>query len=170
MLNRDLILFYSRAFTNDDTNEARRMLKSQKTHMRVKDVKRISFYTGLIISTSISLLYVLTFMEQKSEQDWLTKLGSGIVFYYFTLILIYILFATGLCIQVFLSYQINYPFIFEIDVSYRLIHHQFYRLGMGFFSLWLACLTMQIAWFKQSDDNIAYFTYAMVILFGTLML
>ena len=43
--------------------------------------------------------------------------------YYFTSVIVFIIFCTGLAIQIFRRSNINYTFIFEVDQDYKLIHH-----------------------------------------------
>ena len=57
----------------------------------------------------------------------------------------YIVFATGFCIQIFKSHQINYTFIFEVDHNYKLNHHQLYKVALMMLAIWLFCLTGHIA-------------------------
>lgn len=105
----------------------------------------------------------LTPDSSATAENWLVKAGDGILVYYLVATGIYILFATGFCIQVFRKYQINYPFIFEIDQSYRLIHHQFYKLGLQASALWLFCLTAHIAQFKLGLEPTSFPLYTFVL-------
>lgn len=57
----------------------------------------------------------LTPNSEQTVDEWVVRAGDGILVYYLVATMIYILFATGFCIQVFRNFQINYPFIFEID-------------------------------------------------------
>ena len=59
----------------------------------------------------------------------------------------------------------NYSFIFELDANYKLIHHQLYSIGLILFTIWLICLTFQIAELKMSTDDVAIFTLAIIIVF-----
>jgi hypothetical protein len=167
MLTRDLIIFYSRAFTDENTTLARKHLNRQNTSIRKSDAIVIAFCLGVLTFNVIVLLYLC-----REGGDWQSELGAGIMIYYATGVMIYIVFATGLCIQVFKSYGINYPFIFEIDQNYRLTHHQIYKIGLCLSVVWLACLTGQIQSLKtdETDKAVAVFSILLVILFSFMCL
>lgn len=116
MLTRDLIIFYSRAFTNDSIHKAKEQLNAKNSEIRKQEAIVIAFCSGTIISLLIVDIYLLFLCQPHIPNgNWVIKLGSGIIIYYIFGVMIYIIFATGFCIQVFKKYQINYPFIFEID-------------------------------------------------------
>ena len=76
--------------------------------------------------------------------------------------------ATGVNIQVFRKYKVNYAFIFEIDQRAKIIHHQLYRLGIIFFFTWVFCFVWQIAKVKLEIgffDDYATFTLLCLLLF-----
>jgi len=62
------------------------------------DATIIAFCAGCILIILIGLFYLIFGIESKNSSDWLTEMGSGILIYYFTAILIYFVFATGLAI------------------------------------------------------------------------
>jgi hypothetical protein len=65
--------------------------------------------------------------------------------YIVTFVVVFILFATGACIQIFRLYHVNYAFIFEVDQNYKMIHHQMYKVTLIFFFIWGFCWLCQIA-------------------------
>jgi len=62
----------------------------------------------------ITVLLYQIFASEPDNISWYIKLGSGIVIYYFFAIIIYIVFAIGICMSVLKAYHVNYPFIFEL--------------------------------------------------------
>jgi len=75
-------------------------------------------------------------------------------------------FATGVAVNIFREYQINYAFIFEIDQHYKLIHHQLYRLALIFSFLLGFCFIWQVALIKlDSGNDAASFALLCLIIF-----
>jgi hypothetical protein len=114
MLTRDLIVFYSKAFAGNSISRAKRLLGKHSRLIRTHDKVVSAFSYGWIICNSMFLVYLI-FLVNPQDHKWVSKLGSGIVIYYFFGVLIYIIFATGFCIKVFNRFHINYAFIFEIS-------------------------------------------------------
>lgn len=93
MLTRDLIIFYSRAFTDENTTLARKHLNRQNTSIRKSDAIVIAFCLGVLTFNIIVLFYLC-----REGGDWQSELGAGVMIYYASGVMIYIVFATGLCI------------------------------------------------------------------------
>ena len=86
----------------------------------------IAFFLGATVAMITVLLFIALVPEERDSGDrrkHLDELSSGIQVYYFTLVICFIIGATGVAVQVFRAYGVNYAFIFEIDQHYRLIHH-----------------------------------------------
>jgi hypothetical protein len=62
----------------------------------------------------IILIYIIVLCPAQ-RSDWVQEIGSSTPIYYCAGMVVYIVFATGLCVQVFKSHSINYTFIFEVD-------------------------------------------------------
>jgi hypothetical protein len=103
-------------FYKSDVNRARQQLDAQYNEIRKKDSNLISFFGGATIMCILFLLFscITETDESKMNDNWLI-IASGIDIYYFTSILVFILFATGFSVQVFRMFNINYTFIFEVD-------------------------------------------------------
>lgn len=69
-----------------------------------------------------TLFIFLLVCPNHANTKW-KEIYSGMDTYYFTSIICFIVFSTGLAIQLFRRYNINYTFIFEVDQDYKLIHH-----------------------------------------------
>lgn len=96
--------------------------------MKREDALSIAFFSG---SSLILFLYGVFFtvtptkdpnLELK-ELHWLFHANSLIRFCF---MLVYLIFAIGFCINVFVYYGINYLYIFECDLKARMTHQQFY--------------------------------------------
>ena len=139
----------------------------QYNEIRRKDSNLISFFGGGLLVMS-SFFVFLCVCPPASKPDW-TMLFSSMDTYYFTLVLTYILFCTGLAVQIFRRFNVNYTFIFEIDQNYKLIHHQLYRVALMLFFIWFLCLTWQIAMIKLSPEfhssHTQYFSIGLLVFF-----
>ena len=97
MLTRDLIIFYSKAFTRDDVKLARQILNKQNNQIRTKDAVQIAFWGGMSLVLLIVLVYIIILCDAK-RADWIQEIGSSTPIYYCTGMITYIVFATGFCI------------------------------------------------------------------------
>lgn len=144
MLTRDLILFYSKAFTRDNIPLARRVLNKHSSRISAHDAIQISFWLGMCLVLLIVLVYIIILCDAK-RSDWIQEIGSSTPIYYCTGMITYIVFAAGFCIQVFKSHSINYTFIFEVDHNYKLNQYQLYKIALMMLTIWLICLTGHVA-------------------------
>lgn len=62
----------------------------------------------------------------------------------FCFFFIYILFAVGFCIQVFVHYGVNYLYIFELDPQQKMTHHQLYKVGFVLLFIWSTCFSLSL--------------------------
>jgi hypothetical protein len=58
---------------------------------------------------------------------------------------VYLVFAAGLCSNIFTYYGINYLFIFEIDPSHKMTHVTLYRVALTLFFVWVTCCSLSVA-------------------------
>ena len=58
--------------------------------------------------------------------------------------IIFIMFCTGYCIEVFRKHDINYYIIFELSPNHRMEESQFYALGCTLLFLWMAAFYVEI--------------------------
>ena len=70
MLTRDLIIFYSKAFTRDDITKARKILNKQNNQIRTRDAVQIAFWSGISIVLLIVLVYIIILCDAKRD-DWI---------------------------------------------------------------------------------------------------
>ena len=84
----------------------------------------ICFFTGATVTLVVILVFLVVIPEQDDDdRKHLNELTSGVEVYYFALLICFIIAATGFAVQIFRKFNVNYAFIFEIDIHYRLIHH-----------------------------------------------
>lgn len=135
--------------------------------MRRTDSNLISFFGGGIVVLFTFFIF-LVLCPDDTHNHW-QEIYAGMDTYYFTLVLIFILFAAGFAIQIFRRYNINYTFIFEVDQDYTLIHHQMYRIAISFCFIWFGCLTWQIAMVKLApsfnESEVQYFSIVLLVSF-----
>ena len=140
-LTSDIKSFYASAFCKGDQAMAVRELNAVHNQIRKKDAVVLSFFGGANLVMFIFLLYFATVNPKDDDSDHWNEIYSSIETFQFTLIIVFILFATGFAIFFFRSFGVNYQFIFELDHNYKLIHHQIFGLGMILGCIWLGCVT-----------------------------
>ena len=84
---------------------------------------------------------------------------------------IYILFGAGFVIQVFVSYNINYLYIFELDPKEKLTHWQLYKTAMVLTAVFSACFACTMVQVKLHEvfhhwDAAAWFVVATMVFVG----
>ena len=169
ILSHDMLKFYADCFCKGNIHKASQALNRRQTEIRKTDLILMVFFGGMIIMLIPLAIFLILIPSQKDEEDlkdhW-ELLESGIEIYYFTLVLIVIIAATGYAVKVFREYEINYTFIFEIDEHYAMIHHQFYRLAIMFFFVWMFCLIWQILEIKLNilfSSDFPFFTVILIL-------
>ena len=167
-LSDNVLTFYADMFFKSQKNKARIALDTQHNKIRTKDATIMTFFLGATLVQLIFFVFFLTLPQYGDESDQWVELSSGIETYIVTFVIVFIIVATGVNIQVFRKYQVNYAFIFEIDQRAKIIHHQLYRLGLIFFFTWVFCFVWQIAKVKLEIgffDDYATFTLICLLLF-----
>lgn len=169
MLSDSLLNFYAGCFHNGNKSIARIELNAQHNEIRARDSSIISFTLGSIAMLVITMCFfwILPNKNVANPTGW-TSFYAGLDAYYFTYIIIWIIFATGVNIQVFRKYSINYTFIFEMDKNYKLIHHQLFRIALSFSAIWMFCLAWdigQIKIFITNPERLQIFTILLLVLF-----
>jgi hypothetical protein len=61
-----------------------------------------------------------------------------------TFLLIYIIFASGLCIYVFRRHEINYIHIFDMDYKKKVSEYHLWTAAMILFFLWTIAFTFNL--------------------------
>ena len=69
------------------------------------------------------MLFIPVQVDDSDTFNYLAQFYSAIHAYYFTFMILFAIAGTGLAIQVWRAYNVNYTFLFEIDQYYKLIHH-----------------------------------------------
>ena len=169
ILSKDLLEFYSTIFFKGDKKEARRALDATNSDMRTSDTVVISLFAGFIIILIMCCAYFCN--PEDGGPLASSELSSSIYVFFVTFVFVWILFASGLCIQIWKHYHINYEFLFEIDPTYRMYHVQFYKVSLIFFFVWMLCLFWQIVKMKMPDQfNNDYATLSLCCLLLFLVL
>jgi len=138
ILSDDLLYFYAEIFHKGRIEDARRELDSINNKIRTKDAVYIAFLLGACFITLVCLIYFACLPPVGGKEEW-DDLVSSIDVYIVTFVVVFVLFATGACIQIFRIYHVNYAFIFEVDQNYKMIHHQMYKVTLIFFFVWGFC-------------------------------
>lgn len=148
ILSDDILTFYADIFCKGHLRQAKLQLDAQYINIRRRDSNLISLFAGgIIVLLAFFLFLIFSPSTAEVSSDW-NEIYAGIDTYIFTIVICFVLFATGFAVQTFRYYNINYTFIFEIDHNYKLIHHQFYLVAVVLTFVWFACLTWQVAMVK----------------------
>ena len=131
------------------------------------------FGGAIIILLSFLVFFVLCPTYGDTAPEW-KHLYAATDTYYFTAVICFVLFGTGVAIQTFRKFKINYVFIFELDNHNKVIHHQIYRFALMFTFVWVLCLTWQVGMIKLApafyDSHVQYFPIALLVSFLLLCL
>ena len=145
-----MIIFYSRAFVNDNIDVARRRLMNQNKTIPKNEAVVIAFCLGFIVSLVCALIFMVCLVPNSDHTagEWVLQAGGTIMVYLLFAVFVFIVFATGFVIQVLVNYQVNYPFIFELEQSTKLSHYMFYKLASFLATVWLIFFAAHLANFK----------------------
>ena len=147
ILSNDLLELYSTIFFKGNVNKARSALDATNSDMRTSDTVVISLFAGFI---TILLMFCAYFCKPTNGgPNANSELSSSIYVFFVTFVFVWILFATGLSIQIWKSYHINYEYLFGIDPNYRMFHLQFYKVALIFLFVWMFFLVWQIVKMKM---------------------
>lgn len=135
MITRDLIVFFAKAFTGNSVSQAKKFLNRKNKVVRTFDKVIIAFCSGIVLVLVLTLMYLTFGLDRQLE--WETKLGSGIVIYYFFAVIAYIVFAAAVVMRILKRYSINYVFIFEM--SQESSHLQLFSISFQLFTIVLFC-------------------------------
>jgi hypothetical protein len=166
ILSNDLLEFCSTIFFKGDIKKARHALDATNSDMRTSDTVVISLIAGFITILIIFCAYFCKPSDGGPNSN--SELSSSIYVFFVTFVFVWILFSTGICIQIWKQYQINYEYLFGIDPRYRMFHVQFYKVAMIFLFVWMFCLVWQILKMKmptQFLNDYATFSLGCFLLF-----
>lgn len=96
-------------------------------------------------------------MPHKAEKDDKARMNvdeilkAPITVYRFVFVFIYILFAAGFVIQVFVNFNINYLYIFELDPTEKLTHWQLYKVASLLTLVMSACFACNMTEVKLDE-------------------
>ena len=93
----------------------------------------------MLVLVLIFLIAIPAQNDPGETTDW-KEISSGIDTWYITLMVCFMITSTAVAVHVYKRYNINYPFIFEIDPHHKLLHHQLYKVALLFFFVWCFCL------------------------------
>lgn len=157
-LEQDLLQFYAKCFTNDNFDEAKRIIKfDHSDQIRKKDLKVISATSGALIVLVPQILYIFFSQEtrklarivnpEQADKGYLFADANRVFIGYeinrFCMICAMIVLLSGGVVHVLRRYKINYIHIFAIQPYFQLTHFQLYNLGLILTVLFVGCLLMQ---------------------------
>jgi hypothetical protein len=163
-LMTDLKCFYAEVFCKGDVREASLELNELHNKLRRVDLSLITYFGGMTSVMALVLTFFIIIAPRDGKDDW-DEIFSNVETFILTGVIVFIMFAAGFNVMIFRRYSVNYQFIFELDHNYKLIHHQFYALAMILLTIWISCLTFQVAYIKFVDNDLAVFTLICILSF-----
>ena len=133
----DIKNVYAKYFCNGDTKKAKVKLEKKNLEINRGDLIFISVFTSGSVLMFIFLIYnsLLTPGLFRKTLVWTGIEATGPVMRC-TLIVCYTLFAVGLCISVFRTYEINYMHIFELDERIRVRQYTLWKMASILLFTW----------------------------------
>ena len=101
--------------------QARKMIDNQSSSARPADLKVMLFFGGaslMLVLISALFLFIPSYSGDTDYDEFIDALDVERV----SFIITYVVFASGLVIQILQSYGINYLYIFELDPHYKMTH------------------------------------------------
>lgn len=99
------------------------------------------FFLGLITMCLIFTALFELFSPLQDTADHI-QFKNTMPFFRVGAFFIYTIFASGVCIQVFQSFGVNYLYIFDIDPHKKLNHYQLYKIAL--IMLFFLCFAMSL--------------------------
>ena len=107
--------------------------------MKPKNLTLISFFAGTSIVLFGCILFTLFVpLDSGIEVNW-DHTKNDFPAYRFMLMLILSIFLSSIAIHVWKHYKVNYIFILDMDVNYKINQFDLLRFVSIFLSLWLFC-------------------------------
>jgi len=169
ILSNDLLKYYSTIFFKGNVTQAKQALDETYTNLRTTDVAMIFGFGGVIVTMIVFCGFLC--MPSGGGPEANSELSSSIDVFFFTFVIVWILFCCATSIQIWKRHGINYEFLFEIDPKYRMFHMQFYKVAIFFLFVWMFCLLWQVVKIKiptQFYNNYATFSLCCILLFTAL--
>lgn len=164
-----ILEFFLIHITNGNERAARKILEKQKFEIRRYDALQLTALGSVsVLMTMFALFFVMAPMPNERVVDNI-KIKPVTVLFRLNMILSYIIAATGFCIKVFNSYNINYLYIFECDPNYKMTPYSLWRVALILYFIGMMCYTLTLIQVKYFLDTESPF-YFMFILFVVLIL
>ena len=141
----DMLQFIATHFTRSGLrNEARKLLETHNAQVRRSDALIITFFSACSITMALIGAFFLFSPPSDRTHNELYYIYNSTSVLRVTFFFIYLIFATGFCIQVFVIYGVNYLYIFELDPQAKMTHHQLYKVGTIFLFIWSTCFALSL--------------------------
>lgn len=140
---QDLRFFYAQNFTGGNEYNAKLTLEKFNMQMRRKDALIIMFFLGASLIMILFGIFFLCIPQSDGDTDF-SDITSATSVLRFTFIIIYIIFASGVAVQIFQMYGVNYLYIFELDPNRKMTNDQLYKTSCVLFFFWSTAFTLTL--------------------------
>ena len=116
----DLVHFFAENFLNGDKMKATNELNGKSASFRQSDALNMMYFFG---ASTVAMVFAFFFLiydpiEEHNIREFLQEeeeIKSTLPIFRLIFLLIYFVLASGICVQIFESYRINYLYVLEID-------------------------------------------------------
>ena len=159
--------FFAYNFTNGSDNKARDILEAHSRQVRQKDLIIVTLFGGASFVMSAFAFY-FTFIPSEDERKNLEMMGDVMPTYRFMIFCIYLVFAAGLCSQIYTKFEINYLYIFQIDPHFKMSPWQLYKVSIILYFIVVTGYTLNMMEIKmdyvfKNDNNQFVYVLALII-------
>ena len=125
---------------------------------RIKHLKLIYFYIGIIISSFLFFL-CLFYIKPKENKSFIPFFPS----FNFFFIIIEMMIGIGINVEILTRYKINYIYIFEIVPEKRLGSIEMFQNGLLLLTIWLICLILFKLTLSFNFFSNQYFLFSLIL-------
>lgn len=121
-ISTDMVSYYADSFCEGSLKRARRFFEGHLTELRKVDAAMLSYFGGIF---TVMLPLVIFFMCAKASTSDYSNLMcwlSAFPVFRLAFMLSFLIGGSGLCIQMFRKYQVNYIYILELDPHHKVTH------------------------------------------------
>jgi hypothetical protein len=111
---QDLKWFYADKFHSGSIDKAKSKLETFNKKMRRSDLAYIYFFGGMSCTMTFMGVSFL-FLKSEDGKEYHGVMVSSLEVIRLTFLVVFILISTGVAIQIFNKFKINYLYIFELD-------------------------------------------------------
>jgi hypothetical protein len=159
-------------FYQGDLQKAKKLLNERQFAISTKSASLIALFFGMSIVMLGQIIFQVLMPLEVGEVRW-DLLRNNLPAYRFVIMMILSMILAGVCMTVWNRFKVNYPFILEMDVTYKLTPIDVFRFSSSFVVLWIFCYFGDLIIIKHEyyfHTSSAPFTLLLYIVFFGIIL